>query len=86
MIARARQRGGRTQKLINNVDGEPMTKWILRGAFDRARDAAAAEHPELKDDIHKYQFRDLGSKATLIRKSRWELRRPKISWETLLQQ
>lgn len=63
VIARAKQRGGRTQKLINNIDGEPMTKCMLRGAFDRARDAAVAARPDLENDIRKYQFRDLRAKA-----------------------
>jgi integrase len=50
-------------KLITTLDGQPFTKSQLRGAFDRARLAAAAQHPDLAEDIKKYQFRDLRAKA-----------------------
>lgn len=40
-----------------------MTVSELRGAFDRARVAAAEKNPELADDIKKFQFRDLRAKA-----------------------
>ena len=50
-------------KLINDDRGQPMSKAMLRGAFDRARDAAAFTHPELAAAIREFQFRDLRAKA-----------------------
>lgn len=50
-------------KLIATPEGQPFTKSQLRGAFDRARIAAAAAHPSLAAEIKKYQFRDLRAKA-----------------------
>lgn len=44
-------------------DGKPLTKSMLRGAFDRARTAARAAHPELAEAITAFQFRDLRAKA-----------------------
>jgi integrase len=49
--------------LICNEKGERMTEFMLRGAFDRARVAAGARHPELAQEIKKFQFRDLRAKA-----------------------
>jgi integrase len=49
--------------LINNMKGQPMTQYMLRGAFDRARIAAKLKYPELADEIAKFQFRDLRAKA-----------------------
>jgi integrase len=43
--------------------GKPMTKAALRGAFDRARDAAIKAHPEMEAKIRTFQFRDLRAKA-----------------------
>lgn len=43
--------------------GKPMTKAALRGAFDRARDAAVKAHPEMEAKIRAFQFRDLRAKA-----------------------
>lgn len=40
-----------------------MTKHEPRGAFNRARIAAAAAHPDLTTDIRAFQFRDLRAKA-----------------------
>ncbi|MFZ6747259.1 tyrosine-type recombinase/integrase [Undibacterium sp. JH2W] len=50
-------------KLLNNVKGEPLTKYMLRGAFDRARAAAKEAHPEIEKEIKAFQFRDLRAKA-----------------------
>ncbi len=50
-------------KLLNNIKGEPLTKYMLRGAFDRARAAAIETHPELAKEIKAFQFRDLRAKA-----------------------
>lgn len=50
-------------KLINDEDGQPMSKSKLRGAFDRARDAAVLAFPELAAAIRSFQFRDLRAKA-----------------------
>lgn len=44
-------------------NGQSLTKHMLRGAFDRARIAAALAHPELSDKIKAFQFRDLRAKA-----------------------
>lgn len=44
--------------------GKPMTKAELRGAFDRARDAAVKAHPEMEVKIRAFQFRDLRAKAS----------------------
>lgn len=49
--------------LINMPDGTPMTKYMMRGAMDRARAAAAAAHPDLAARIKEFQFRDLRAKA-----------------------
>lgn len=43
--------------------GPPLTKYQLRGAFDRARDAAVAAHHEIEAEIRDFQFRDLRAKA-----------------------
>jgi len=50
-------------QLISNADGKPMTRYELRGAFDRARDAAVLAHPNLEKAIREFQFRDLRAKA-----------------------
>ena len=50
-------------QLISTEAGTPMTRYELRGAFDRARDAAAAARPDLEDAIREFQFRDLRAKA-----------------------
>lgn len=49
--------------LVCDAQGRPLSKFGLRGAFDRARDAAAAKHPELEKAIRAFQFRDLRAKA-----------------------
>jgi len=58
--------GGRKvmgMNLVNMTDGTPMTKFELRSALDRARAAAAIEHPHLTAKIKQFQFRDLRAKA-----------------------
>ena len=40
-----------------------MTKSMLRGAFDRARNLASIANPTLETQIREYQFRDLRAKA-----------------------
>ena len=40
-----------------------MTKGTLRSRFDKARDAAIAERPDVEDQIRNFQFRDLRAKA-----------------------
>lgn len=62
---------GELQSVIDRINARKvtgitlvnMTVWELRGAFDRAREKAAEENPELADDIKKFQFRDLRAKA-----------------------
>jgi integrase len=49
--------------LITAEGGTPMTRYELRGAFDRARAAAATARPALADRIREFQFRDLRAKA-----------------------
>lgn len=49
--------------LINNEDGQRMTTYMLRYAFEAAREKAAGENPEIEKDIKKFQFRDLRAKA-----------------------
>lgn len=49
--------------LITAASGAPMTRYELRGAFDRARDAAALASPALAASIREFQFRDLRAKA-----------------------
>lgn len=49
--------------LVCNEKGERMTHYMLRGAFDRARDAATVKYPHLAKDIRAFQFRDLRAKA-----------------------
>lgn len=58
-----KERKIRSLALINDMAGTPLTKYQLRGAFDRAREAAAEAHPELEKDIRRFQFRDLRAKA-----------------------
>jgi integrase len=43
--------------------GKVMTKAALRGAFDRARDAAILANPDMEPKIRAFQFRDLRAKA-----------------------
>lgn len=49
--------------LINNDDGQQMTKYMLRYAFEAARAKAAADNPGIAKDIMNFQFRDLRAKA-----------------------
>lgn len=63
VIERINSRKVRSLKLVNTMQGYPMTKDMLRGAFDRARDAAVKAHPELEKLIRSFQFRDLRAKA-----------------------
>lgn len=49
--------------LVTNDDGQQMTAYMLRYAFETARSKAAAENPSIKDAILKFQFRDLRAKA-----------------------
>lgn len=49
--------------LICDDKGRALTKFGLRGAFDRARIAAALACPALADEIKAFQFRDLRAKA-----------------------
>lgn len=49
--------------LVNNDDGQKMTTYMLRYAFEAARSNAADENPSIRDSILKFQFRDLRAKA-----------------------
>ncbi|MFC5473743.1 tyrosine-type recombinase/integrase [Paraherbaspirillum soli] len=63
IISRIEDRNAMSLMLVNNKDGGPMTASMLRGAFDRAREAAKMKHPELAAQIKAFQFRDLRAKA-----------------------
>ncbi|RFP32465.1 tyrosine-type recombinase/integrase [Duganella sp. BJB476] len=56
--------------LVCNEKGERMTEFMLRGAFDRAREAAATARPELAEAIRAFQFRDLRAKAATDKEER----------------
>lgn len=49
--------------IITMPDGTPMTPYMLRGAMDRARKAAAEANPNAAARILEFQFRDLRAKA-----------------------
>lgn len=49
--------------LVNNDDGQQMTTYMLRYAFESARNKAAAQNPLISEAILKFQFRDLRAKA-----------------------
>jgi integrase len=63
LIERIKSRGAMGLTLISSIAGAPLSRFELRGAFDRARMAAAATHPELATEIKTFQFRDLRAKA-----------------------
>lgn len=50
-------------QLLMARDGKPMTKQILRDHFAKAKEGAAAKHPELADAIKAFWFYDLRAKA-----------------------
>lgn len=50
-------------QLLMARDGKPMTKQILRDHFAKAKEAAAAKHPELAEAIKQFWFYDLRAKA-----------------------
>ena len=62
-IERATTRPSMGRTLVNTMEGYAMTKFELRGAFDRARLAAIEARPELSAKIRAFQFRDLRAKA-----------------------
>ncbi len=62
-LTRIMARNANSQILLTDMKGQPLTKDMLRGAFDRARILAQGKYPELADDIKKFQFRDLRAKA-----------------------
>lgn len=63
VIKRISSRKVMSLMLINNEQGYPLTKSMLRGAFDRARLAAIKKKPTLTEQIKAFQFRDLRAKA-----------------------
>jgi integrase len=63
IIERIKSRRVLGLKLVNMMDGTPMTRFELRGALDRARSAASAAYPHLSEQIKHFQFRDLRAKA-----------------------
>lgn len=63
VIDRIESRKVASMQLIASADGQPFSQAQLRGAFDRARIAAALANPGLADEIKNYQFRDLRAKA-----------------------
>lgn len=63
LVDRIKMRPVSSLRLVNSASGAPMTRYELRGAFDRARDAAVLAHPALAQQIREFQFRDLRAKA-----------------------
>lgn len=63
LIERIKSRKAMSLKLISSTAGTPLSRFELRGAFSRARLAAAAAHPDLATEIKAFQFRDLRAKA-----------------------
>lgn len=63
LVDRLKSRKVMSLKLISMPNGSPMSKFELRGAFSRARLAAATAHPDLAGEIRAFQFRDLRAKA-----------------------
>lgn len=63
LLERMGQRKVMGLSLINMPDGTPMTKFMMRGAMDRARAAATVARPDLAARIKEFQFRDLRAKA-----------------------
>lgn len=63
LIERIKSRKAMSLKLIRSAAGKPLSRSQLRGAFDRARLAAAAAQPSLEIEIKAFQFRDLRAKA-----------------------
>ena len=62
-MARIDQRPAMGVALINNEQGQKMTPYMLRYAFESARASAAAAHPKIEAAIRNFQFRDLRAKA-----------------------
>jgi integrase len=63
LIDRIKARKVMGLSLVNTLTGERMGKSGLRGAFDRARDAAIKANPTMAAEIRSFQFRDLRAKA-----------------------
>ncbi|MGK5031509.1 tyrosine-type recombinase/integrase [Janthinobacterium sp. MDT1-19] len=63
VMARIDQRPAMGVALINNEQGQKMTPYMLRYAFESARASAAAAHPKIEAAIRNFQFRDLRAKA-----------------------
>lgn len=63
LVSRIQNRDIVSSHLIIGTRGAPMTKSMLRSAFDRARKFAAIANPELATQIKNFQFRDLRAKA-----------------------
>lgn len=53
----------RSLALILDEYGKPLSQRAIWARFDKARDKAIALHPPLKDDLAKFQIRDLRAKA-----------------------
>lgn len=63
VISRIKTRKVMGLMLVNTRQGYPMSSVTLRGAFDRARDAAVKKYPLMEKEIREFQFRDLRAKA-----------------------
>jgi integrase len=61
--ARKRAIGSSSLSLLVNGKGEAMTKYMLRGGFDRAREASIRASPDMAARLRAIQFRDLRAKA-----------------------
>ena len=63
VLARIDKRPAMGLALISNEQGQKMTAYMLRYAFESARAKAAADNPKLEAAIRNFQFRDLRAKA-----------------------
>lgn len=64
LVRRRRALGADHVMLLSMPDGWPVTKSNLRGAYDRARLAAAAKHPALASQIEAMFLRDMRKRAS----------------------
>lgn len=53
----------RSLKLIVDEHGRPLSQRAIWERFNKARDAAVLDHPQLKEKIEQYQIRDLRAKG-----------------------
>ncbi len=64
LLARRRGLSASHVMLLSTADGFPVTASALRGAWDRARELAAAKNPALAGQINKMYLRDMRKRAS----------------------